>query len=345
MPVRQRSPTNATTTLPEDPMAFQTIRGRNPDGSTTVYHVHESVLHGGTGGGGMSYNYDYDNNMMYGAQSAYAGTPYVNQVGSHSQYHQQQHQPYIVYAQRASKDDSDDESSSDDEETSPSSTIVPSTTQKRSLFRKCNRTSIPCVLLGIVMAISFIVGYVFMVESIVTRSRTHTTPTTSEVQQQHAISIERSSGNGSSSSSSGSSSNGNPQQPLMEVAQLLNLEPQYFVVNKVLQPVNAAEVPPSSLSMQSQSSGVGVGVGQPRSMSTATTTTVNGGVADGGVMEQQQQLRGVVLQQPRSSIGIPNAEVEEDGAAALEQQPQSSVMSDVSTTVDLEYPIGRDGPV
>lgn len=330
MPVRQRSPTNnATTTLPEDPMAFQTIRGRNPDGSTTVYHVHESVLHGG-GGNGMSYAGSYsDNNMMYGAQSAY-GTPYAGH-----QY--QQHQPYIVYAQRASKDDSDDESSSDDEETS--STIVPSTTQKRSLFRKCNRTSIPCVLLGIVMAISFIVGYVFMVESIVNHSRKPPAATSST--QQHGMSIERSSGNGSNSGSS-SENNGNPQQPLMEVAQLLNLEPQYFVVNKVLQPVNAAEVPPSSLSMQSSQS-LGVGVGQPRSMSTATTTTatrtrdvVNGGVAE------QQQLRGVV-QQSRNSIGIPNGE-KEDGAAS-EQQSQSFVMSDVSRTVDLEYPIGGDGPV
>ena len=319
MPVRQRSPTN-NTTLPEDPMAFQTIRGRNPDGSTTVYHVHESVMHGGAGGG----MYAGDNNsMIYGTQSSAYGTSYGGQFGPHTQHHHQQQQPYIVYAQR--QHDSEAESSEDDNDEEATRAISPVQSQRgvlRSIPRSCHRTSIPCVLFGILMAISFIVGYVYMVESIVNRARTPSAAQQQHVQQQQqqGISIERTAGkNGSSSRNS---DNGNHEQPLMEVAQLLNLEPQYFVVNKVLQPVSS---PPQSLS-------TGV-VGQPRSMSTATTTTSSTATNHSGTdndsttveQQQQQRLRGV----------------------AVQSSQRSEMSRDATTTMKdgSEYPIGKDGPV
>lgn len=333
MPVRQRSPTN-NTTLPEDPMAFQTIRGRNPDGSTTVYHVHESVMHGGAGAGGGMYAGD-NNSMIYGTQSSAYGTSYGGQFGPHTQHHHpyqhhhQQQQPYIVYAQR--QHDSEAESSDDDNDEEATRAISPVQSQRgilRSIPRSCHRTSIPCVLFGILMAISFIVGYVYMVESIVNRARTPSAAQQQHVQQQQQqdISIERTAGkNGSSSRIS---DNGNHEQPLMEVAQLLNLEPQYFVVNKVLQPVNVAEVPSSP--PQSLSTGV---VGQPRSMSTATTTTSSTATNHSGTdndsttveQQQQQRLRGV----------------------AVQSSQRSEMSRDATTTMKdgSEYPIGKDGPV
>jgi hypothetical protein len=404
MPVRQRSPTNNSfhaTTLPEDPMAFQTIRGRNPDGSTTVYRVHESVIHGGAGGNGGMYFGDCSSNttnsMMYGAQpSAYgAPPPYAgHMIGSqhhHQPYQQQVHppQPYnIVYAQRSNNMDTDYESSDDEQEgdTRAIATIgrplsTPSHRQ-RGFMRRCNRTSIPCVLLGILMAISFIVGYVFMLEAIVNRSRpSHgNVDSQQQQQQQQDMSIERTAG-----TASNSKGNGGNQQPLMEVAQLLNLEPQYFVVNKVLQPVkNVAEVmvePPPS-----QSSGVAL-VGQPRSMSSAATTTpISTTTADGSdnasVVEQQQQLRGSAVR-TSNSIEITNnigaeGDTEEHqfeqtnkkvpseiraGRSRMSRDnnivPSSAslilsssalpgiIMSSDPSTVDehSEYPIRRDGPV
>ena len=180
------------------------------------------------------------------------------------------------------------------------------------------------------MAISFIVGYVYMVESIVNRARTPSAAQQQHVQQQQQqdISIERTAGkNGSSSRNS---DNGNHEQPLMEVAQLLNLEPQYFVVNKVLQPVNVAEVPSSP--PQSSSASV---VGQPRSMSTATTTTRstatnNSGIDNGSIVEQQQQQQQLLRGE----------------AAKSSQQSEMSRDATIIMEEGSEYPnVGKDGPV
>ncbi len=369
-------------------MAFQTIRGRNPDGSTTVYRVHESVIHGGAstvgGGDGAMYFGDCSSNtnsMVYGGaqQSAYyhgAPSHAGHMIGSqHQPYQQLLHptttQPYnIVYAQQYN--DTDHESSDEDEDETRAISPIgqPSTAshRQRGFMKRCNRTSVPCVLVGILMAISFIVGYVFMLEAIVNRSR----PSHSNVhsQKQHDMSIERTTGTASNSKGDG----GN-QQPLMEVAQLLNLEPQYFVVNKVLQPVNVAEVvvvppPPQSGELL---------VGQPRSMSTATITTMST-TADGNdnasvaEQQQQQQLRGAAVRS-RNSIERTNSISAEDGIVErqFEQNDKnvpseipakrsgmsrdsipssaslisaSSGMSDPSTVdAHLEYPIRRDGPV
>ena len=178
MPVRKRSPNSANAPwLPEDPTSFQTVRTRNADGTSTVYQIHESMNGSGgmsglppgvLGGGGMPSNGGY-------------GAPYGQQ--------QHQHQPNVVYVQQqtdnnytsdneSNDNDNDSDSDSDDEQPlSPTtSTALIQQSFSNSKSKRCCRprstTSPICIILGILIAISFIVGYIFMIDAIVTHNRT-----------------------------------------------------------------------------------------------------------------------------------------------------------------------------
>ena len=224
MPIRQRSPTNA---LPEDPMAFQTIRTRNPDGTSTVYHVHESMANsvpiGGIPGCG-------------GPHQLYGGAP-GNIYGGQ--------QPNIVYVQsRDDTNDDDDDESDDDgyEQPTNSSTSVESTalvtqssTNKRRRRRLCQpskSTSPLCIATGIIIAISFIIGYIFMIEAIVNHNRNRPSVQASL----------RSGSSGVSPSPKYPQQQPSPPLPKSEytvqdgsvLQEQLNLEPRYYMMKPVL---------------------------------------------------------------------------------------------------------------
>lgn len=143
--MRQRSPTNH---LPPDDMSgWQTMRARNPDGTSTVYRVHESMTGGGGGlvggaapaygaggpnihtvigaggsSGGCNHTNNNNNNVMY-ATPASRYPPYHDpyQVGGATS-------PNIVFVKSSNDDeggyndyddDSGDDSSDSDEEGTP----------------------------------------------------------------------------------------------------------------------------------------------------------------------------------------------------------------------------------
>ena len=224
MPIRQRSPTNA---LPEDPMAFQTIRTRNPDGTSTVYHVHESMANsvpiGGIPGCG-------------GPHQLYGGAPGNIYAGQ---------QPNVVYVQsRDDTNDDEDEEADDDgyEEPTNSSTSVESTalvtqssTNKRRRRRLCQpskSTSPLCIATGIIIAISFIIGYIFMIEAIVNHNRNRPSVQASL----------RSGSSGVSPSPKYPQQQPSPPLPKSEytvpdgsaLQEQLNLKPRYYMMKPVL---------------------------------------------------------------------------------------------------------------
>ena len=191
MPVRKRSPTSGNsvytttqptfTTLPENPTSFQTMRQANPDGTSTVYHVHDSInggMGGGLppqvvlGGGGGGIPLQQTHHIMSSQQQApiSAGIVYPS-------YGQQPNN--IVYVQSDEYSDSDVES--DNEE---SSALVQHNQQSQSSPKNKRRikcclnsksTSTICILTSIIFAISFIIGYIFLIDAIVTNNRNNHT--------------------------------------------------------------------------------------------------------------------------------------------------------------------------
>jgi len=187
MPVRKRSPTsgNSTvytqptfTTLPENPQtSFQTMRQVNADGSSTVYHVHDSI-NGGMGGG-------LPPQVVLGGGSGGIPLQQTHHIMSQQQqapisggmvypsYGQQQQQPNIVYVQSDEYSDSDVES--DNEESTALVQHNQSQQSPRNRKIKCclnsKSTSTICILTSIIFAISFIIGYIFLIDAIVTNNR------------------------------------------------------------------------------------------------------------------------------------------------------------------------------
>jgi len=188
MPVRKRSPTSGNsvyttiqptfTTLPENPQtSFQTMRQVNPDGSSTVYHVHDSI-NGGMGGG-------LPPQVVLGGGSGGIPLQQTHHIMSQQQqapisggmvypsYGQQQQQPNIVYVQSDEYSDSDVES--DNEESTALVQHNQSQSPKNKRRIKCclnsKSTSTICILTSILFAISFIIGYIFLIDAIVTNNR------------------------------------------------------------------------------------------------------------------------------------------------------------------------------
>jgi len=189
MPVRKRSPTsgNSTvytqptfTTLPENPQtSFQTMRQVNPDGTSTVYHVHDSINGGMVGGlppqvvlgGGGGIPLQQTHHIMSQQQQQQAP---ISGGMVYPSYGQQQQQPNIVYVQSDEYSDSDVES--DNEESTAlvqhnQSQQSPKNKKRIKCCLNSKSTSTICILTSIIFAISFIIGYIFLIDAIVTNNR------------------------------------------------------------------------------------------------------------------------------------------------------------------------------
>ena len=190
MPVRKRSPTSGnsvyttqptfTTTLPENPQtSFQTMRQVNADGSSTVYHVHDSInggMGGGLppqvilgGGGGIPLQQQQQHIMSSQQQQAPISGGIVYPYG------QQQQQPNIVYVQSDEYSEDSDYESDNEESTALVQRQHNQSQSPRNKRKKCclnsKSTSTICILTSILFAISFIVGYIFLIDAIVTNNR------------------------------------------------------------------------------------------------------------------------------------------------------------------------------
>lgn len=266
MPVRKRSPTSGnsvyttqptfTTSLPENPQtSFQTMRQVNPDGSSTVYHVHDSINSNGGlppqvilgGGGGGIPLQQQTQHIMSQQQAPISGGIVYPSYG-------QQQQPNIVYVQSDEYSDSDVES--DYEESSAlvqhnQSQQSPRNSKKRI---KCclnsKSTSTICILTSIIFAISFIIGYIFLIDAIVTNNRNnHTSNPNYNAMPGSSLRI------GSRAYRGGIPSHIQHQQDLedggkvyntplnSELEKKLGLTEKYYVVKPVISEINIDKLP------------------------------------------------------------------------------------------------------
>ena len=354
MPVRKRSPTSGnsvytqptfTTTLPENPQtSFQTMRQVNPDGSSTVYHVHDSINGGmgglqpqvvlGGSGGGIPLQQQHHIMSSQQQQAPISG-------GIVYPYGQQQ-QPNIVYVQSDEYSDSDVES--DDEE---SSALVQHQHQSQQSPRnkriKCclnsKSTSTICILTSIIFAISFIIGYIFLIDAIVTNNRNNHSSYNNNGNQNvmpgSSLRI------GSRAYRGGMPSHIQHQKDLEEGSKVYNtplnseleeklgLTEKYYVVKPMISEINVNKLP----------EGVGGVVG---------STDNLGGV---GKSQQQQYQRPIQVdkQQHNQLVQEPrNGEVASDGGGnhmkdVIEEKQQET--RTVPGIVPRGSQISRDGPV
>lgn len=310
MPVRQRSPSSQgsaaaasfqpPTTMPQDPTndasAYRTMRSRNPDGSSTVYRVHESVLHGAAGvapapappgryyggGGGIPPPPGLAPNATYAPYAPSSYTPY-NGPTSYSHYdggmhypqqqQQQRQQPHVVFVRGDDEADDDWEDEVPDghngdgesqlvpfsSSSSSSSSVMSYEPEERTSRRPwCARNSLPCILSGMILAIGFVTGYVFLVEAIVDHSRASrvaalhgTLPPSASSYPNSGLRAMTTPPPSTSRQQFVPPSAGGQNAPL---AQQLDLEPRYYVVDQVLRPLGVGEVPPGAMPGQSSSS-------------------------------------------------------------------------------------------
>lgn len=154
---------------------WQTMRGSNPDGSSTVYRVHESMMGGGIAG-------------------AYGGGGAGGKMYSASPYSHGDHNPNAMnYQQRNNNEPGTDAGSNTNgggqqhpnssTDTSPATVtedeIVPlafyedDDEEEIEGHERCSHTTPLCFFVSILFAISFIVGYCFMIEAVVSNRRSH----------------------------------------------------------------------------------------------------------------------------------------------------------------------------
>lgn len=155
--IRQRSPPNAP--LSANDLAWQTVRAQNADGTSTVYRVHESVgvngmqyvAGGGAFGGGTG--------VLYGApaptnnvQGISMGVPPgYNSYGNNGE--------TVIFIPN---NDDDSETDSDDEEAAMVVATAPDAKPKKA--PRCSKTTPCCIGSGVVLAVGFLVGYIFLIE-------------------------------------------------------------------------------------------------------------------------------------------------------------------------------------
>jgi hypothetical protein len=109
-----------------------------------------------------------------------------------------------------------------------------------------------------ISAIGFIVGYVFLIEAIVAHSRA-SRAATRPVDSSMSPNIGLRGGDAPTLASHAGSHTGSSTQQYVPpvgsaLAQQLDLEPRYFVLDQVLRPVGVGEVPPGALSGKSSPS-------------------------------------------------------------------------------------------
>ena len=356
MPVRKRSPTSGnstvytttqptfTTTLPENPQtSFQTMRQVNPDGTSTVYHVHDSinnnvgglpphVVLGGGGGGGIPLQQQH--HIMSQQQAPISG-------GIVYPYGQQQQQPNIVYVQSDEYSDSDVES--DDEE---STALVqhnqyqqsPKSKKRIKCCLNSKSTSTICILTSIIFAISFIIGYIFLIDAIVTNNRNNHSSYNNGNQNVMPGSSLRI---GSRAYRGGIPSHIQHQKedeeggkvyntPLnTELEEKLGLTEKYYVVKPVISEINVNKLPTSS---------EGVVVGNNL-----------GGVGNGGVQQQYQRPIQVDQQQHNQLVQEPrNGNVGSGGGSHMKDVVEEQKQQETRTSAGIVprgSEISRDGPV
>lgn len=292
------------------------MRSRNPDGSSTVYHVHDSVLqpppHQSSmmqpptpiitapsprmyyGNGSAASGYNETTNPFAPTSSAlptYAQyvpssySPYTTNVnsGGYSQHLQQQQQHNLQSPQSVvyvnNNEYWEDNYNMNKEDTTndhhqlinyvASSHSLPShqwtyeevddvvdESKLKKLTRSwCSKNSTPCILLGMFVAIIFIIAYVFLVEAFVNRSRIARNADVTSVSLEKAYgdtysglrSVGRNRLDEASSGVVGVETTAkHVYGSTAAAAQLLpDMEPRYYVLDQILRPLDVGEVPPA----------------------------------------------------------------------------------------------------
>jgi hypothetical protein len=117
-----------------------------------------------------------------------------------------------------------------------------------------NKTTTPCILLGMVIAISFIIAYVYLVEAFVNRGRIARNANVTNVSLEKAYgdtysglrSVGRS-GHAEVGVLENTVSRSHVPPSAAAAAQLLpDMEPRYYVLDQILRPLDVGEVPPAT---------------------------------------------------------------------------------------------------
>ncbi|KAL7552578.1 hypothetical protein ACHAWF_015818 [Thalassiosira exigua] len=167
--MRQRSPPTTPAYYEDSNMTWQAMRAHNADGTSTVYRVHDSMMYGP--GGTMPRNgipcRGDDRVINHGNMQYDCAVP--ESSSSFMPYHPHTARANVVYLERNDheNDEGDDESDGED----PSSPTISAPKPQRA--PRCSSTSPFCITTGIVLALSFIVGYCFLIEAMVTRRKNH----------------------------------------------------------------------------------------------------------------------------------------------------------------------------
>lgn len=150
------------------------MKVRNADGSSTVYKVHESMDGMNpveyVAPGLVEYNLPSPTSVMqpdmnvHGAPMPHYYSPYSSERQSSS--------PNVRFVE-SGNDNMPQNTSVPAEPSQPDTTTSPSKSRRRRKLKKpewCSKTSNICLVGGILLALGLIVGYVFLIEAIVSRS-------------------------------------------------------------------------------------------------------------------------------------------------------------------------------
>jgi hypothetical protein len=202
--------------------------------------------HGNTSGGypqQQQNNHQSPQSVVYVNNNEYWEDDYNNNIKEDKTQDQQHHQLVNYVAPSWTYDEEDTVETVDESKL------------KRITKTWCSKNSTPCILLGMVVAILFIIGYVYLVEAFVTRSRIARNATITNISLNKAYgdtySGLRSVGKGSSNAeevgvaTTVKNSYGSNTAAAAVAAQLLpDMEPRYYVLDQILRPLDVGEVPP-----------------------------------------------------------------------------------------------------
>jgi hypothetical protein len=215
--------------------------------------------HGNTGGGYQSQQQQHNNHqspqsVVYVNNNEYWEDDYNNPIKNDTTTQDQQPHQLVNYNATPSHHALPSPSWTYDEENTDE-TSVDESKLKRITKTWCSKNSTPCILLGMVVAILFIIAYVYLVEAFVTRSRIARNATITNVSLNKAYgdtySGLRSVGKGSGNAVVGvettvkNSYGSTTTAAAAAAAQLLpDMEPRYYVLDQILRPLDVGEVPP-----------------------------------------------------------------------------------------------------
>jgi hypothetical protein len=218
--------------------------------------------HGNTGGG---YPHQQQHQQQHNNHQSPQSVVYVNNNdyweddynNIKEDTHQDQHHQLVNYAATPSHHALPSPSWTYDDEENTDESSVDESKLKRITKTWCSKNSTPCILLGMAVAILFIIAYVYLVEAFVTRSRVARNATLTGVSLNKAYgdtySGLRSVGKGSSNADvvgvettvKNSYGSTTTAAAAAAAAQLLpDMEPRYYVLDQILRPLDVGEVPP-----------------------------------------------------------------------------------------------------